>query len=112
MEPTITGLRLERNNRLIDFGGRIVTAANGAYCTSTVHWNESLADCSTGQCKFTEVYKMKSSTIVRNGERFSLVDAQMEHVKDSEVPEDLKAKQFQVLNLASINGKIEYQQKA
>ena len=92
-----TGLGYNRNNGLIDLGGRIITtAANGTDCTSTVYWDESLAGCSTGHCKFTEVFKVKNPTIVYNGNNFSFVDAQMQHVKESGVPAALKAKQFQV----------------
>ena len=92
----VAGIGYTRNNGLVDFGGRIKTAANGTSCTSTVHWDKSLVDCSSGHCKFTEVYKVKNPTIARDGNKFSLIDAQMQHVKDSEVSAALKAKQFKV----------------
>ena len=92
-----TGLGYNRNNGMIDLGGRIITESKTTDCQATVHWNESLADCSTDHCKFTEVYKVKNPSIVRDSNKFSLVDAQMLHVKESEVPASLKEKQFQVL---------------
>ena len=53
------------------------------------------------------MYKVTNPTIVRDGNKFSLVDAQMQHVKDSEVSAALKAKQFKVWYFALSEVEIE-----
>ena len=97
-EPTAMGYH--RNNGKIDFGGKIITEGDGADCSSIVHWDNSMANCSSNNtCEFAEVYKVTHPTVLRDAAgNYSLVDSQMLPVSDNEVPTSLKKRQFPVVH--------------